>query len=150
VTVPPLTSELLRACRVVYTKKNLLREKKFISPSPPFYVLRYTGSTNSVLLYLLLGTNLLGPKHSPASVASYTPILTAWRRITKACTVSFSLLVALQSSLIVLLQVPLKNSLIFGIKQAILVQNGVLGGIYWLTWQYSTVGTVRCSVYGRS
>ena len=48
--------------------------------------------------------------------------------MTEACIVPFSLLAALQSSLIVLLQVPLKNSSNFWYK------TGVLGGIYRLYW----------------
>jgi len=34
-------------------------------------------------------TDLLGPKHSPVSIASYTPVLAAWRRFTEAYIVPF-------------------------------------------------------------
>ena len=84
-------------------------------------------------MFYYQATNFLGPKHNPAFVASYTPILAAWRRFAEAYPVPSLLLAALQSSLIILLQVPLKNSPDFqykignfGPKQAF------LGGIYGL------------------
>jgi hypothetical protein len=107
-STPPLLPSSCEACRV-YQKKPITG-KKFVSPSPPFYVLRCAGSAGSVLPCFIVTTDLSGPKHSPASVASYTPVLAAWRRFAEARPVPFSLLAALRSSLIILLQVPLKNS----------------------------------------
>ena len=109
-------------------------EKKICQPfsallCPALRRLRQFGPS----IFYYQATNFLGPKYSPAFVASYTPILAAQRRFAKAYLVPFLLLVALWSSLIILLQVPLKNSPDFqykigdfGPKQAF------LGGIYGL------------------
>ena len=95
-------------------------------------------------MFYCQATDFLGLKHSPASVASYTSVLAAWRHFAKAYLVPSSLLAALRFSLIILLQVPLKNSPNFqykignfGPKQAF------LGGIYGLFG--SIIRLVQCS-----
>ena len=111
VIVPPPYFRAPARRIVLYILKKPITGKKICQPfsallRPPLYRLLQFGPS----MFYYQATNLLGPKHSLASVASYTPILAAQRRITKAYIVPFSLLAALQSSLIILLQVPLKNS----------------------------------------
>ena len=77
-------------------------------------------------MFYYSATNLLGLKYSLASVASYTLILTAWRRFAEAYTVSFLAFSSSIAFLIVLLQVPLKNNPNFWYKI------GVLGSIHGL------------------
>ena len=120
----------------MYTKKNPIRENFFCQPFSTLLrpsLLRLLQFGPSMFNYQ--ATNLLGPKYSPASVASYTPVLAAQRRIAKAYIVPFSLLAALRPSLPIL-EVPLKNYPNFWSKM------GVLGSIYRPKWQYSTVSTV--------
>ena len=123
--------------RVVYIEKNLIREKKFISPSPPFYVLRYTGSASSVLLCFIVSlltyqARSIAQLLSPATLLSL-PLRDALLKLVRFPSL---LLVALQPSLIVLLQVPLKNSPDFQYK---------IGDFRWylqLIQQYNIVSTV--------
>ena len=89
-STPPLTSELLRgvSCHIVYKKPNY--GKKFCQPfsallRPTLRRLRQFGPS----MFYRSATDLSGPKHSPASVASYTSVLAAWRRFAEARTVPF-------------------------------------------------------------
>ena len=109
-STPPLTSELLRGVSYVY-QKNPLREKKFVSPSPPFYVLRCAGSASSVLPCFIIRpltsqARSIAQLLSPATLLS-SPLGDALLKLVQSLSL---LLAALRSSLVILLQVPLKNS----------------------------------------
>ena len=55
-STPPLLPSSCEACRVISYIKNPFLQVKFffVSPSPPFYILCYTGSASLVLLYFIV------------------------------------------------------------------------------------------------
>jgi len=113
VTVPPpyFRAPARRIISCVYQKKTHYREKKLVSPSPPFYVLRCAGSASSVLPYfitrpLTYQAQSIAQLLSPATLLS----LLLGDALLKLVQSLSLLLAALRSSLIILLQVPLKNS----------------------------------------
>ena len=73
----------------MYTEKKPNTGKKFRQPFSALLrpILRRLRQFSPSMFYH--STNLLGPKYSLASVASYTPILAAWRRFAKAYMVPF-------------------------------------------------------------
>ena len=128
-STPPLLPSSCEACRIY--KKTPLRGKKFISPSPPFYVLRYIGSTSLVLLYFIIRpltyqARSIAQLLSPATLLS-SPLGDALLKLVRS---PYSLLAALRPSFPIL-QVPLKNSPDFWYKIGDFGPKiGVLGSIY--------------------
>ena len=83
---PPLLLSSCKACYIIsYIPNPFLQVKFFCQPfSALLCPLLHRLCQFSLFIFYYQVTDLLGLKHSPASIASYTPILTAQRRFTKA------------------------------------------------------------------
>ena len=112
-STPPLLLSFCEAYHVIlYIKNPFLQVKNFFYQPfsallhPPLYRLCQFGP----FIFYYLATDLLGLKYSLTFITSYTPVLTAQRHFTETYIISFFTFNSFIAFLIILLQVPLKNS----------------------------------------